>query len=197
MFSMPPATQALILSCVVVFLLQSLGVDGLAFFALWPVGSGGFMPWQVITYAFLHGGLSHLVFNMFGLFMFGAELERVWGSKRLLVFYFASVIVAALTQLLVAAWSGSPNPTVGASGGLFGLLVGFAMLFPHRRIVPLIPPIPMPAWLFVVIYGVIELFLGVTGSMSGVAHFAHLGGILGGWLTLRYWRGQVPFGRRL
>jgi membrane associated rhomboid family serine protease len=178
---------------VVVFLLQSLGVDGLAFFALWPVGSGGFMPWQVITYAFLHGGLSHLVFNMFGLFMFGAELERVWGSKRLLVFYFASVIVAALTQLLVAAWSGSPNPTVGASGGLFGLLVGFAMLFPHRRIVPLIPPIPMPAWL----YGVIELFLGVTGSMSGVAHFAHLGGILGGWLTLRYWRGQVPFGRRL
>lgn len=197
MFSMPPATQTLILSCVVVFLLQSLGVDGLAFFALWPVGSGGFMPWQVITYAFLHGGLSHLVFNMFGLFMFGAELERVWGSKRLLVFYFASVIVAALTQLLVAAWSGSPNPTVGASGGLFGLLVGFAMLFPHRRIVPLIPPIPMPAWLFVVIYGVIELFLGVTGSMSGVAHFAHLGGILGGWLTLRYWRGQVPFGRRL
>jgi membrane associated rhomboid family serine protease len=196
MFSMPPATQALILSCVVVFLLQSLGVDGLAFFALWPVGSGGFMPWQVITYAFLHGGLSHLVFNMFGLFMFGAELERVWGSKRLLVFYFASVIVAALTQLLVAAWSGSPNPTVGASGGLFGLLVGFAMLFPHRRIVPLIPPIPMPAWLFVVIYGVIELFLGVTGSMSGVAHFAHLGGILGGWLTLRYWRGQMPFGRR-
>ena len=196
MFSMPPATQALILSCVVVFLLQSLGVDGLAFFALWPVGSGGFMPWQVVSYAFLHGGLSHLVFNMFGLFMFGAELERVWGSKRLLVFYFASVIVAALTQLLVAAWSGSPNPTVGASGGLFGLLVGFAMLFPHRRIVPLIPPIPMPAWLFVVIYGVIELFLGVTGSMSGVAHFAHLGGILGGWLTLRYWRGQMPFGRR-
>lgn len=196
MFSMPPATQALILSCVVVFLLQSLGVDGLAFFALWPVGSGGFMPWQVVSYAFLHGGLSHLVFNMFGLFMFGAELERVWGSKRFLVFYFASVIVAALTQLLVAAWSGSPNPTVGASGGLFGLLVGFAMLFPHRRIVPLIPPIPMPAWLFVVLYGVIELFLGVTGSMSGVAHFAHLGGILGGWLTLRYWRGQLPFGWR-
>ena len=196
MFSMPPATQALILSCVVVFLLQSLGVDGLAFFALWPVGSGGFMPWQVITYAFLHGGLSHLVFNMFGLFMFGAELERVWGPKRLLVFYFVSVLFAALAQLLVAFLSGSGNPTVGASGGLFGLLLGFAMLFPHRRIVPLIPPIPMPAWLFVLLYGLIELFLGVTGSMSGVAHFAHLGGILGGWLTLRYWRGQLPFGRR-
>jgi len=196
MFSMPPATQALILSCVVVFLMQSLGVDGLAVFALWPVESGAFMPWQLLSYAFLHGGLSHLVFNMFGLFMFGAELERVWGPKRLLVFYFVSVLFAALAQLLVAFLSGSGNPTVGASGGLFGLLLGFAMLFPHRRIVPLIPPIPMPAWLFVLLYGLIELFLGVTGSMSGVAHFAHLGGILGGWLTLRYWRGQLPFGRR-
>lgn len=196
MFAMPPATQALILSCVVVFLLQSLGVDGLAMFALWPVDSGGFMPWQVLSYAFLHGGMSHLVFNMFGLFMFGAELERVWGPKRFLAFYFVSVLFAALAQLAVAAWSGSGAPTVGASGGLFGLLLGFAMLFPHRRIVPLIPPIPMPAWLFVLLYGLIELILGVTGSMSGVAHFAHLGGILGGWLTLRYWRGQIPFGTR-
>jgi membrane associated rhomboid family serine protease len=111
----------------------------------------------------------------------------VWGSKRLLVFYFASVIVAALTQLLVAAWSGSPNPTVGASGGLFGLLVGFAMLFPHRRIVPLIPPIPMPAWLFAILFAALELYLGVTGTQSGVAHFAHLGGMVGGFLVMRYW----------
>lgn len=196
MFSMPPATQALILSSVVVFLLQSLGVDGLAAFALWPVGSGGFMPWQVLSYAFLHGSVSHLVFNMFGLFMFGAELERVWGPRRLLVFYFVSVLGAAAAQLAVAAWTGGMYPTVGASGGLFGLLVGFAMLFPHRRIVPLIPPIPMPAWLFVVLYGGIELLMGVTGSMSGVAHFAHLGGLAGGWLTMRYWRGQIPFGMR-
>jgi membrane associated rhomboid family serine protease len=196
MFSMPPATQALILSSVVVFLMQSLGVDGLAAFALWPVGSGAFMPWQVLSYAFLHGSVSHLVFNMFGLWMFGAELERVWGPRRLLIFYFASVLCAALLQLLVAAWSGSGSPTIGASGGLFGLLAGFAMLFPHRRIVPLIPPIPMPAWLFVVLYGLVELVLGVTGSLSGIAHFAHLGGIAGGWLTLRYWRGQLPFGPR-
>ena len=196
MFSMPPATQALILSCVVVFLLQSLGVDGLAFFALWPVGSGGFMPWQVITYAFLHGGISHLVFNMFGLWMFGSELERVWGSRRFPVFFFASVLGAAAMQLAVAAWSGSMVPTIGASGGLFGLLLGFAMLFPNRRIVPLIPPIPMPAWLFVLLYGLVELALGVTGSMNGVAHFAHLGGIVGGWLTIRCWRGQPPFGWR-
>ncbi len=192
MFRMPPATQALILSCVLAFCGQYfLDLDA---FALWPVGSGQFMPWQMVSYAFLHGGLSHLVFNMFGLYMFGAELERVWGSRRLLAFYFVSVLCAALAQLGVAAWSGSMVPTVGASGGLFGLLVGFAMLFPHRKIVPLIPPIPMPAWLFVVIYGVIELGLGVTGSMAGVAHFAHLGGLAGGWLTLRYWRGQAPFG---
>ncbi|MGJ7497658.1 rhomboid family intramembrane serine protease [Variovorax sp. RT4R15] len=189
---MPPATQALILSCVIVYFAQAM--VGLDAFALWPIGSGEFLPWQLLSYSFLHGGLSHLVFNMFGLFMFGAELERVWGARRLLVFYFVSVLCAALAQLGVAALSGSMVPTIGASGGLFGLLLGFAMLFPHRKIVPLIPPIPMPAWLFVLLYGLVELGLGVTGSLNGVAHFAHLGGIAGGWLTLRYWRGQPPFG---
>ena len=192
MFRMPPATQALILSCVIVYFAQAaVGLDA---FALWPIGSGEFLPWQLLSYSFLHGGLSHLVFNMFGLYMFGAELERVWGARRLLVFYFVSVLCAALAQLGVAALSGSMVPTIGASGGLFGLLLGFAMLFPHRKIVPLIPPIPMPAWLFVLLYGLVELGLGVTGSLNGVAHFAHLGGIAGGWLTLRYWRGQPPFG---
>lgn len=196
MFRMPPATQALIVTCVILFLLPNLVGLPLGALALWPFGSGAFMPWQLVTYAFLHGGLSHLVFNMFGLYMFGAELERVWGSKRFLIFYFVSVLTAAAAQLAVAAWTGNLYPTIGASGGLFGLLVGFAMLFPHRKIVPLIPPIPMPAWLFVVLYGLVELGLGVTGSMTGVAHFAHLGGLLGGWLVIRYWRGQVPFGRR-
>ena len=194
MFRMPPATQALIFSCVIVYFAQSmLELDA---FALWPLASGQFLPWQLLSYGFLHGGLSHLVFNMFGLYMFGGELERVWGTRRFLVFYFVSVLGAALAQLAVAAWSGSMVPTIGASGGLFGLLLGFAMLFPHRKIVPLIPPIPMPAWLFVSIYGLIELGLGITGSMAGVAHFAHLGGLVGGWLVIRYWRGQLPFGRR-
>jgi membrane associated rhomboid family serine protease len=192
MLRLPPATQALIFSCVIVFFAQSM--LGLGDFALWPIASGEFMPWQVVSYAFLHGGFSHLVFNMFGLWMFGAELERVWGSKRLLIFYFASVLGAAVTQLAVAALTGNMVPTIGASGGLFGLLLGFAMLFPHRKIVPLIPPIPMPAWLFVLLYGLVELTLGVTGSLNGVAHFAHLGGIAGGWLTLRFWHGQPPFG---
>ena len=194
MFRMPPATQALIFSCVIVYFAQSMVELGA--FALWPLASGQFLPWQLLSYGFLHGGLSHLVFNMFGLYMFGGELERVWGTRRFLVFYFVSVLGAALAQLAVAAWSGSMVPTIGASGGLFGLLLGFAMLFPHRKIVPLIPPIPMPAWLFVSIYGLIELGLGITGSVAGVAHFAHLGGLVGGWLVIRYWRGQLPFGRR-
>ena len=191
---MPPFTQAMIVANVIVFLLeQVLGGSIFGWFALWPWDSGLFMPWQLATYAFLHGGLAHLAFNMFGLWMFGSELERVWGSRRMGIFYSVSVLTAAAVQLAVTSLMGSTAPTVGASGGLFGLLVGFAMVFPHRKVTPLLPPIPMPAWLFVTLYGLIELTLGVTGSASGIAHFAHLGGLLGGWLVIRYWRGQAPF----
>lgn len=194
---MLPLTQVLIIANVAVFLLmQVAGSAIIGWFALWPLGSGLFMPWQVLTYAFLHGGLVHLAFNMFGLWMFGSELERVWGPRRLGVFYAVSILAAAAAQLFVTAMLGSVVPTVGASGGLFGLLLGFAMIFPHRTITPLLPPIPMPAWLFVTLYGLIELTLGVTGTASGVAHFAHLGGLAGGWMMIRYWRGQLPFGRR-
>jgi membrane associated rhomboid family serine protease len=105
------------------------------------------------------------------------------------------VLAAAAAQLLITALLGSTFPTVGASGGLFGLLLAFGMMFPNRTIVPLFPPIPMKAKVFVALYGGLELLLGVTGSASGVAHFAHLGGMLGGFLMLRYWRGQSPFGR--
>ncbi len=191
---MPPLTQALIVANVLAFLLeQVLGNAVTGWFALWPLSTGLFMPWQLASYAFLHGGLTHLAFNMFGLWMFGSELERIWGSRRLGIFYAVSVLAAAAMQLAVTAVLGSHAPTVGASGGLFGLLIGFAMVFPHRKIVPLLPPIPMPAWLFVTLYGLVELTLGVTGTVSGVAHFAHLGGLLGGWLVMRYWRGQLPF----
>jgi len=193
---MPPLTQALIITNVVVFMLQQL--FGRAFtqmFALWPLSSGWFMPWQVVSYAFLHGNLTHIAFNMFGIWMFGRELEGLWGKQRLATFYLASVLMAAALQLLVASTLGIMAPTIGASGGLFGLMLGFAMMFPRRTIVPLIPPIPMPAWLFVTLYGLVELTLGVTGSASGIAHFAHLGGLLGGWLVIVYWRHQRPFGR--
>jgi membrane associated rhomboid family serine protease len=193
---MQSMTQLLLVVTVGVSALALLGGGGLfEWFALWPIGSG-FAPWQLLSYALLHGGLLHLAFNMYGLWMFGSELERLWGPRRLLQYYVVSVLVAGLVQLVVATESAVPYPTVGASGGLFGLLIGYAMLFPQRTIMLLFPPIPMPAWMFAVVFGLLELTLGVTGAASGIAHFAHLGGMLGGWLMLRYWRGQPPFGRR-
>jgi membrane associated rhomboid family serine protease len=194
--ALPPVTQALLLINVALFAADMLmGRLLSALFALWPIGPN-FMPWQVVTYAFLHGDFFHLFFNMLGLWMFGAELERIWGTKRFIQFYAASVLTAALCQLLVNALLDSRVPTVGASGGLFGLLLAFGMMFPNRIIMPLFPPIPMKAKVFVAVFGGLELFFGVTGTQSGVAHFAHLGGMLGGFLMIRYWRGQSPFGRR-
>ena len=193
---MPPVTQALLLANVAIFCLDLfLGPWFTRLFALWPLGAG-FLPWQVGSYAFLHGSIGHLFFNMLGLWMFGAELERVWGTKRFIQFYAASVLSAAALQLLVSVFTGAVYPTVGASGGLFGLLLAFGMMFPNRTIMPLFPPIPMKAKVFVALYGGLELLLGVTGTQSGVAHFAHLGGMLGGYLMIRYWRGQAPFGKR-
>lgn len=194
--ALPPITQALLLINVALFAVDVLfgGVLS-ALFALWPVDSGRFMPWQLVSYGFLHGSMGHLFFNMLGLWMFGAELERIWGGKRYLQFYFACILTAALTQLLVGLIAGGA-PTVGASGALFGLLMAFGMMFPNRIIMPLFPPIPMKAKVFVAVFGGLELLFGVTGTQSGVAHFAHLGGMLGGFLMIRYWRGQAPFGRR-
>jgi membrane associated rhomboid family serine protease len=194
--ALPPITQALLLINVALFAVDVLfGGVLTALFALWPLGSGRFMPWQLVSYGFLHGSMGHLFFNMLGLWMFGAELERIWGGKRYLQFYFACILTAALTQLLVGLIAGGA-PTVGASGALFGLLMAFGMMFPNRIIMPLFPPIPMKAKVFVAVFGGLELLFGVTGTQSGVAHFAHLGGMLGGFLMIRYWRGQAPFGRR-
>jgi membrane associated rhomboid family serine protease len=179
---------------VLVFLLQGQSpgrIDELL--ALWPLqpidGKVYFQPWQIISYAFLHGNATHIGFNMLGLWMFGAEIERYVGAKRLLACYFASVVTAALTQLFIPMLFGAPPaPTIGASGGVFGLLLAYALMFPTRKVVPLIPPIPMPAWLFATIYAGIELFLGVTGTLSGIAHFAHLGGMIGSALVVTQWR---------
>jgi membrane associated rhomboid family serine protease len=188
----PPLTKALMLICTAVFCLdQFLRLDVL--FALWPLQSGLFWPWQMVSYGFLHGSLFHLFFNMLGLWMFGSELERLWGRTRYWQFLLASLLAAAASQLLVTWLTRSNVPTVGASGALFGLLLAFGMLFPNRIIMPLFPPIPMKARTFVFVFGAIELLLGLSGR-SGVAHFAHLGGMLGGFLMIRYWRGQPPFG---
>ena len=194
--ALPPITQALLLLNVALFCIDQLFLRGLLsqWFALWPLGTN-FAPYQVVSYAFLHGSVGHLFFNMLGLWMFGAELERIWGQKRFVQFYSASVLTAAAAQLVVNAMLDSNAPTVGASGGLFGLLLAFGMMFPNRTIVPLFPPIPMKAKVFVALYGGLELLLGVTGTQEGVAHFAHLGGMLGGFLMIRYWQGRTPFGR--
>jgi membrane associated rhomboid family serine protease len=192
--SIPQTTQTLLGLNVIAFALQTMFGD--SFFvqlALWPLGPE-FAPWQIVTYGFLHGSLMHLLFNMFGLFMFGSDIERVWGSRRFLTYYLVCVVTAALAQLAVTWATGAIYPTVGASGGVFGLLLAFGMMFPRRTVVLLIPPVPMPAWLFVTLYGVIELYLGITGSASGVAHFAHLGGMVGGYLMIQYWRSGT--GRR-
>lgn len=188
MSSLPPITRTLILANVLVFILDSaVGGSLSGWLALWPLGNG-FMPWQMLTYAFAHGSVQHLLFNMLGVYMFGADLERVWGERRYLTYYLGCAFAAAVTQLLVASFAGAYGPTIGASGAVFGLLLGYARLFPRRMIMPLIPPIPMRAPVFVALYGVLELVLGVTGTQAGVAHFAHLGGLLGGFLMMRFWR---------
>lgn len=182
-----PVTWTLLVACIGVFFLQVQSADGLLTqYALWPLGAG-FQPWQLVSSAFLHGGMLHLAVNMLGVWTFGRELERALGSARYLWLYAASVLTAALTQL-IAVQFGKPVPTVGASGGLFGLLAAYAMLFPHRKLLLLFPPIPLPAPLFVVLYAAFELYAGVTGTLSGVAHFAHLGGLVGGVLVLRSYR---------
>ena len=207
---LPPVTQALLIANAAVFLLQmAVGDAALANFMLWPIGDGSydpsspgfrFLPWQLLTYAFMHGSFSHMLFNMIALYMFGAALEHTWGNKRFLTYYLVCVVGAGLLQLLVGWWTmsngGNAYPTVGASGGVFGLLLAYGMLFPNHRLMLLFPPIPMKARTFVILYGAIELMLGFTGLQPGVAHFAHLGGMLFGWLLIRYWRGQPPFGKR-
>ncbi|MCP5310247.1 rhomboid family intramembrane serine protease [Cognatazoarcus halotolerans] len=194
---MPPVSRAIIIASVVVFLLQASGGGAmLGMFALWPTPEVLLLaPWQLFTYSLLHGSVGHIFFNMFAVYMFGSDLERLWGGRRFALTWLASVLSAALLQILVGSLMGAQAPVVGASGGVFGLLLCYGLLFPDRRLMLLIPPIPIRARNFVLIYGAIELFLGVSGLQPGVAHFAHLGGMLGGWLMLRHYRGPGRRGR--
>ncbi|HYU69656.1 MAG TPA: rhomboid family intramembrane serine protease [Burkholderiales bacterium] len=193
---MPPVTQTLLIANVAVFLLQSASGGQLeAWFALWPPGYG-FWMWQLVTYGFLHGGIGHIFFNMLGLYMFGSDIERLFGSRYFLAYYFACLVAAALSQLVFTAIAGGPPvPTLGASGALYGLLLAFGMYFPRRMVMLIFPPIPMQARFFVILFGALELVFGVTGTAAGVAHFAHLGGMLGGWLAIQYRRRGFPFTR--
>jgi membrane associated rhomboid family serine protease len=193
-----PVVRALLYANVIIFLLMyPMGEQLIIDFALWPwhgnvlYGAPPFEPWQVISYAFLHEGFWHLFGNMFALYMFGPDCEALLGSRRFTTYYFVCVIGAAVSQLLVTHYVyPGPYPTLGASGGIFGVLLLYGLAFPHRRLLLLFPPIPMPAWLFVTLYGLLELGLGVSGTAPSVAHFAHLGGMAAGYLLIVFWRAR-------
>ncbi len=195
-FAPPVVLNLIIVNCLVLMATNLLGFNFLyKYFALWGVDSPLFHLYQVVTYMFMHADINHLFFNMFSLWMFGRTLEQVMGQKRFLTYYMVCGIFAGLIQLAVSAATHSMAPTVGASGSIFGLLLAFGVMFPNTVIMLLIPPIPIKAKWFVMIYGVIELFLGVSGRQIGVAHFAHLGGMIGGYLLLMYWK-QIRNNRR-
>lgn len=207
-FQTPPVVKNLIIANCIALLateLLPIGGDIIGYLALFNPESPFFHSFQVVSYMFLHGGLEHLFFNMFALWMFGRTLEAEIGSKRFLTYYMVCGIGAALLQLGVG-WLEYDHavrtygamslqarallqvPTVGASGAVFGLLLAFGVMHPNAVIMLMFPPIPMKAKWFVLIYGLIELFFGMSGRQPGVAHFAHLGGMLWGWLLLIYWK---------
>lgn len=203
---LPPVIKLLLIANIGVFILEVFyGRELISNFALWPLPPdqllamrpqiNEFLPWQLLSYSFLHGGLLHLLLNMYALWLFGVSLENLWGSRVFATYYFVCVIGAGLVQLIVSsigAQHGAYYPTIGASGGVFGVLLAFGLFFPNQMLILLIPPIPIKAKYFVLLYGLIELWFGVTGTQAGVAHFAHLGGMLFGFLLIYYWKRHPP-----
>jgi len=195
----PPVVKLLLIANLAIFVMQFVFGDVLIInMALWPLDLSGmsqqvpdlptFKFHQLVTYAFLHGNFLHIFLNMYALWMFGSRLEYFWGSRDFAVYYLVCVIGAALVQLVVSSFSGAYYPTVGASGGVFGLLLAFGMIFPREVLILIFPPIPIQARWFVIIYAGIELWAGVTGTASGIAHFAHLGGMFFGLILLMIWK---------
>lgn len=210
MSPIPPVTKALLWALGIAYLLQQLSPAAAEYyFALWPLGDvatgdgqvlSPFQPWQLLSYALLHGSFIHLFVNAFGLIQFGPRLELSLGRKRFIQFLLACTLGAGACQFLVGTLmvraGAQPFPTVGASGFVYGILLGWAVLWPHERVLMILPPVEVSVRTMVLIFGGLELFMGVTGTAQGVAHFAHLGGMLFGWLLLRYWQGRPPFGGR-
>ena len=183
----PPAVKhLLIINALAFFALNTPVIQEYLFYygALFPLGSGQFHLWQLVSYMFLHASLGHIFFNLFALWMFGQAIENFWGTERFVVYYFLTGIGAAILHMMIG---GGGAPTLGASGAVYGILLAFGMMFPERRIMLLFPPIPMKAKYFVAIFGAIELISGLTRANSGVAHFAHLGGMLVGFILIKYW----------
>ena len=179
----PLVSTGIIIVCVLVFLMQNISAQ----LALWPLYSGYFQPWQLFSYAFLHGSFNHLFFNMFALWMFGFSVERMWGSKKFAEYFFICVLGAGLIQLVVQYLSGDVYPTIGASGAVFGLLLAYGVMWPNNKLFLIFFPVPIKAKWFVLIYGAAELIFGVTGAMPQVAHYAHLGGLFFGAGLLWRW----------
>ncbi|HLN20406.1 MAG TPA: rhomboid family intramembrane serine protease [Bacteroidales bacterium] len=232
-FGLPPAVKNIIMLNVLMLLanyaaITAFGIDLNSILGLYFPKSDQFMPVQIVTHIFMHGGFLHLLFNMYALFIFGQVLESTWGSKRFLLYYLVCGIGAAITHETVIAFQYASivkhldpdslayvlengtelfrkgqalpdpemlklqillnTPTVGASGAVFGILLAFGVLFPNTQLMLLIPPIPIRAKYFVMAYGAIELYMAVTQPGSNIAHAAHLGGMLFGYILIRYWR---------
>lgn len=194
----PPAIKYLLIANGIIFLLTKSMFTGVwtpigeifaQYFALWSFDYGGFLPWQLVTYMFLHADLSHIFFNLFALWIFGQAIENLWGTKRFIIYYLLTGIGAALIHMTVGGYF---TYTIGASGAVFGILLAFGMMFPDRYIILLFPPIPIKAKYFVAIYGGIELFSGLSRADSGVAHFAHLGGLIVGFILIKMWKIKKP-----
>ena len=205
-----PATTNIIIINVLVMVMITLNREFMIEnFALFYPSSPFFHPWQFITHMFMHGGFWHIFFNMYPLWIFGSLLERAWGWQKFLLFYFVTGLGAAFLHTgvqyieaqvymsQIAEGSATAQaalhqmkliPTVGASGAIYGVLIGFAMLYPDARLTLIFPPVTLKAKWFVIIFAVIELVTGVTGLGGGIAHFAHLGGMLFGWLLILYWK---------
>ncbi len=202
--SIPPVVKNLVAINILMFIATLINENFMiGNFAMFYPASPWFKPWQVLTHMFMHGGIWHIFFNMYTLLMFGIVLERRLGSGKFLIFYFVTGLGAVAlhtgTQWLEAQYfmnagdfeaytSILRTPTLGASGAIYGVLIGYAMCYPDSRLTLLFPPVTLTAKWFVIIFAVIELFTGISGIHDGVAHFAHLGGMLFGWLLIRWWR---------
>ena len=199
----PVIKNLVIINVIMLIACYIIGDPMYIYLALFPFESPLYKPYQLITHLFMHGGFWHLFFNMYTLIIFGSILERVWGSKKFLLFYFVTGLGAALChdlvlhfQIVAAQNAGNlstaatimSTPTVGASGAIYGVLLGYGMLYPNNVLQLIFPPVRLKAKWFVVIFGAIELVTGLTGMGGNVAHFAHLGGMLFGLVLILYWK---------
>lgn len=189
MFRLTPTVRTLLIINVVIFLLQNMAPVFTAYLSLWPLGHPYFEPYQLFTYMFAHGSLSHIFFNMFAFASFAPILEQYWGDKKFLFFYIATGIGAALIYALVNYFffPGQAGPMLGASGALYGILMAFGMLFPDLELMLLFPPIPIKAKYMVFLMGFLTYALDRSGT---VAHLAHFGGAFVAFIIIRFWRSQ-------